>query len=567
MSERHEAGWRILHDYLPHGRLRRYRQVLRILARHGFGWLLGQLGVAHLVPIPWGPFGRHRPPAYTGAERMRLALEELGVTFVKLGQILSTRSDLLPPDYIAELSRLQDAVPPQATEVIQAVITRELGSPPLELFASFDPVPLGSASIGQVHAARLSSGEEVVVKVQRPGVEALVHEDLAILRDLARLAANRTLWGQIYDLPGLVEEFASTIRGEMDYLQEARNVGRFRHSFAEEPKLRVPRVYRQYTTRRVLTLERLHGIKINDLAELKRSGVDRAQLARDGARIALKMVLEDGFFHADPHPGNFLVTPDGVIGLLDYGMVGQVDEPTRDGLLYLLLAVANQDLDRMVDQLIALGVMGSSLQLEQLRRDLGHLLSIYWGRPVREIDVTRVLEESLEIARRHQLQVPTRLVLLGKTMAMNEGLARNLDPQFNMAAILRPYAFRLALERYLPNQWRRRLLPAVIDLSRLAVTLPRRTERILTQLERGNLAVNMRIQEVEHILDVVTSLANRLVLGILAGSFAIAIALLLQLYYSGAPRWLFDWLLGVGLAVVMALGVWIAAGIVRRGHH
>ncbi len=569
MTEPPGREWPHLHERYPHGRLGRYREVVQILARHGFGWLLTQLGLARFMPpFPWGLLGRQPPPSHTQAEHLRMALEELGVTYIKLGQILSTRSDLLPPEYVAELERLQDAVPPEPVEVIQTQIERELGSPPSELFDEFAPQPIGSASIGQVHSARLKTGEEVVVKVQRPGVETLVEEDLAILRDVARLASGRTLWGRIYDLPALVDEFAGTLRGELDYLVEGQNAERIRRNFEGDPRLQVPTIYWDYTTRRVLTMQRLDGIKINDLPGLEAAGIDRRKLAARAARMTLEMILEHGFFHADPHPGNFLVMPGEVIGLLDYGMVGRLDEATRDGLLFLLLAISNQDLDRVIDQLMALGITGNTLQLERLRHDLGHLLSLYWGIPLKEIDIGRILEEALEITRRHRLQVPTNLVLLTKTMAMDEGLARNLDPEFSAAEVLRPYALQLVSQRYLPQHWGKRVLPTLLDPSQLAITLPRRTERLLTRMERGNLSINMHVQDTEHVLNTLNGMVSRLILGMLASGFAVAIALLIQLYYTVGFHWLIiGWLLGLGMAFVAALGIWLVLTILRRGPH
>jgi ubiquinone biosynthesis protein len=551
-----------------HGPLGRYRQVVRILARHGFGWLLAQLGIGGRTPLPWGLFGKlQTPPLPTQAEQLRQAIEELGVTYIKLGQILSTRSDLLPAEYITELSRLQDAVPPEPLEVIKAQVERELGAPPDEVFDRFDPEPVGSASIGQVHGARLKSGEEVVVKVQRPGVDALVEEDLAILMDLARLAAGRTVWGQVYDLPSLVDEFATTLRGEMDYIQEGQYADRFRRNFRGNPNLRVPTIFWDVTTRRVLAMERLEGIKISDLPALEAAGIDRSELAERSANLVLKMILEDGFFHADPHPGNFLVMADGSIGLLDYGIVGQIDEKTRQGLLYLLIGITARDLDRVVDQLTALGMVGNPLQLERLRRDLGHLLSLYWGLPLKEIDMTQILEESMAIARRHRLQIPTSLAILIKTAAMDEGLARSLDPDFSAAEVVKPYIWRLAWERYLPQNWLRRLGPSLLDMNQLVVDLPRRAERLLTGLEHGSISINMHVQDTEHVLDVLGSLVNRLILGMLVSSFAVAIALLLQIYYTVGFRWLVGWLLVIGLVFVSGLGLWLAIRILRRGHH
>ncbi|MBI4491647.1 MAG: AarF/ABC1/UbiB kinase family protein [Chloroflexi bacterium] len=553
----------------PHGTLDRYRQVVQILVRHGFGYLVNQLGLGHLVPFHWGLLGhRRRPMPYTQAEHLRLAFEELGTTFIKLGQILSTRADLLPPDFVAELARLQDAVPPEPVKVIERQIDQELGQPPARLFARFDAEPLGSASIGQVHAAVLPTGEAVVVKVQRPGVEHLVEADLVILMDLARLAQARTAWGQLYDLPGMVEEFAETLRGELDYVREGRNAERIARSFAREPALHVPAISWRYTTRRVLTMERFEGIKVSDLAGLEAAGIDRPKLARTGLRIVLKMILEDGFFHADPHPGNFLIQPGEVIGLLDYGMVGQLDEATREHLLYLFLAIVDQDLDRVVDRLAALGIVGTAFQLERLKRDLNRLISLYWGLPLREIDIRRILEEFLATARRHRLYVPAHLTLMSKTVIMHDGLARQLDPECNLSELLASYARELAWRIYLqPERWRRRLLPSFLDLSQLLVTLPRRVDRLLGQAERGTIALNMRVQETEHVLDTLNRMVNHLILSILATGLIVGIALLLQISHAAGLHWLVGWLLGAGFAGGLGLALWLIFAIFRRGHH
>ncbi|MCL5961819.1 MAG: AarF/ABC1/UbiB kinase family protein [Chloroflexi bacterium] len=555
-------------EHLQHGPVDRYRQVVQILFRHGFGYLVNQLGLGHLVPFHWGLLGhRRRPMPYTQAEHLRLAFEELGATFIKLGQILSTRSDLLPPDFVTELSKLQDAVPPEPTGVIETQLAKELGQSPASLFVDFDPIPLGSASIGQVHAAKLVTGEVVVVKVQRPGVEQLVEADLAILMDLARLAQARTTWGQIYDLPGMVEEFANTLRGELDYIREGRNAERVGRNFAQEPALQVPTIYWRYTARRVLTMERIEGIKISDVAALEAAGIERHKLAETGVRIILKMMLKNGFFHADPHPGNFLVKSGEVIGLLDYGMVGRLDEQTRENLMYLFLAIVDQDIDRAIDRLSVLGIVGTTSQLDRLKRDLGHLISLYWGLPLKEIDIELILNEFLETARRHRLYVPAHLSLMSKTLMMHEALARHLDPEFNLAEVIGPYARELALRAYLPQRWGKRLLPALLDLSQLMVTLPRRVDRLLGQAERGNISLNMRVQETEHVLDSLNRMVNRLILGIVAAGFTIGLAQLLQIYHTAGLHWLVGWLLGVGFAGVAGLAIWLIFAILRRGHH
>lgn len=547
---------------------RRYREVARVLSRHGLGYLVSQLGLGHLVPFHWGLLGhRRRGLPYTQAEHLRLAFEELGATAIKLGQILSTRADLLPPDYLAELAKLQDAVPPEPGDAVERQITAELGKPPSLLFAAFDATPLGSASIGQVHAARLHSGEDVVVKVQRPGVDLLIETDLAILADLARLAQSRTTWGQVYDFPAILEEFADTLRGELDYEREAASAERISRNFRGDRSLRVPIVYRAYSGQRVLTMERLYGSRIADLAALDEAGIDRAQLARTLAGIVTKMVLGHGFFHADPHPGNFLVKPGPVVGLLDYGIIGQFDENTRDELLFLFLAVLDSDMDRVVDRLVDLGIVGSTSQLERLKRDLSHLLLACYGRALGEVDLSRILDEFMAIARRHRLQVPARLTLLAKTMSMYEGMARRLDARFNMSEVLGPYARELALETYSPRQTAKRLLPVVADLSRLVVTLPRRLDRLSSQAERGNASLNVNIADAEHYLDDLNRMVNRLILAMLTTGSAVGLALLVAFYHPPGWEALLGWLFTLGFAVTVVVGAWLVFTIVRGKHH
>ncbi|MEX0599545.1 MAG: AarF/UbiB family protein, partial [Rhodothermales bacterium] len=313
------------------------------------------LGLGRLVPFHHGIL-RHsaRKDPYTGPEHLRLALEDIGVTAVKLGQILSTRPDLVPPAIAEELAGLQDDAPAVPFEEVRRVVESELMRPLEELYTHFERVPLAAASIGQVHAARLSDGTEVVVKVQRPGVEAQAEADLALLDELARATATRTKWGREYDVQGWVREFTFILRTELDYTAEARHAEQIRRDFAEEPALYVPIVFSERSGRRVLTLERLDGIKVDDAAALAAADVDRRELARSCTRILLRMILRNGFYHADPHPGNVLVLPGGRIGLLDFGMVGTLDVGTREALLRIILALAAADTNRLVDELTAL---------------------------------------------------------------------------------------------------------------------------------------------------------------------------------------------------------------------
>src|SRR5690348_12408765 len=349
--------------------LNRSRQIAGVLLSHGWGFLRNNEGTV----------GATSPGAANGRPlHLRLALEELGTTFIKLGQILSTRADLLPPEYLAELTKLQDSASPVAFAEIQEALVTELGQPIERIFAHFDPIPIAAASIGQAYAATLGDGTEVVVKVRRPGVVEQVNEDLEILKELAATASRHWDFADRYDLPGLVEEFSQTLRRELDYIREAHNAERFAVNFATDNHIHVPRVFWEATTSRVLTLERIRGIKINDLKALDEQGTDRRWLADYATNVVLKMVCEDGFFHADPHPGNFFIEPNGTIGLIDFGMVGVIDEQTQELLAELLIAINHQDADRLVDVFLDLGVTRKRIDRASVRRDIDQLLSTYW---------------------------------------------------------------------------------------------------------------------------------------------------------------------------------------------
>ncbi len=546
--------------------LQRYRQIADALVRHGLGYLVGVLGLERFVPFHRGLLGHPRRPApYTPPEHLRMALEELGATFIKLGQILSTRADLLPPEYQAELAKLQDAAPPVPWPAIRDTVTAELGGPLEAAFAAFDPTPLAAASIGQAHAAVLPDGTEVVVKVRRPGVVEQVEEDLEILQNLAAAAARRWELADEYDLVGLAQEFAQTLRAELDYLREGRSAERFAANFAADPSIHIPRVFWDTTTPRLLTLERIRGIKIDDVAALDAAGIDRPALARRAAQIVLKMVFEDGFYHADPHPGNFFIEPGGRIGLIDFGMVGTVDERTREQLVGIVLAITSQDPDRLVDAFLELGIVRRRVNRDLLRRDLEHLISRYYGRPLGEIALQPLLSEALAIVRRHRLQLPPGFALLLKTAMMNEGLGARLDPDFRLTSVLAPYAERLVLRQYSPLLWARSLGGASLDAARLAVELPQQLRRLLSELERGSIEVGMRPTDFEPLLRRIERLVNRLILGILAAAFINGLAVLTSVYRPpGWEQWAGAFF-ALGLGIAAALGAYLVWSILWPG--
>lgn len=535
----------------------RYRQIGATLRRHSLGFLAGILGVERL-----NPFRRGTNSAASGAdasaspEHVRLALEELGPTFVKLGQLLSTRSDLLPSAYVDELAKLQDSAPPVPVDVIRDVIRRELGGEPEELFAWFDDAPLASASIGQAHAATLEDGTQVVVKVRRPGAVSQVQVDLEILQNLAMRASRTWELARDYDAPGITDEFAQTLRAELDYLQEGRNAERFAQNFELEPDIEIPRVFWEFTTSRVLTLERMSGANVTDAATLDAAGVDRKAVARRGADVVLKMTFEDRFFHADLHPGNLFIHDDGTIALIDFGMVGVVGEELRGHLGTLFIAIVRGNPDLLARALVSISVAGPSVDREVLRADLAAFLSRYRLRSLRETPFARMIAELFTILMDNRLRLPREMALLFKSLVMIEGLAVRLDPEFRLGEALEPYAQRLARERHSATVLAKRLARASADLGEVALEMPGVLRRVLDNADADGIQVHLRAAELEPLMGRAERIGNRLVAGMISAALITGIGGLVR----SERRWR-SWegsMLGTGLGVIGALGAYLA---------
>ena len=545
-------------DWPKNFHLNRSRQIAGVLLSHGWDFVRNN---EQPVTNATSKVAANARPLH-----LRLALEELGPTFIKLGQILSTRADLLPPEYLVELTKLQDSAPPVAFEEIHQALLTELARPIEDIFAHFDPVPLAAASIGQAHAATLWDGTEVVVKVRRPGVVEQVNEDLEILKELAATASRHSSLADRYDLTGLVEEFSQTLRAELDYIREGHNAERFAANFAADSHIHVPRVFWEVTTAKVLTLERIRGIKINNLKALDEQGTNRRWLADYATNVVLKMVCEDGFFHADPHPGNFFIEPNDTIGLIDFGMVGVLDEQTQELLAELLIAINHQDADRLVDVFLELGVTRKRIDRTSVRHDIERLLSTYWGLPLGELKVAALLNDVYSVMRRHHLHLPPNLALLLKTVIMIEGLGLNLDPDFRLTNSLTPYIERLVLRQYSPFRWMRSFGRASLDLAKFGAEMPQHLRRMVTAAENGNLQIGMRPEGFDPVIDRLEKIANRIVLGVIAAAFINGLAVLVSVYRPpGWERW--GWaVFAFGFVCALLLGLYLAWSILRPRH-
>lgn len=545
--------------------LNRYRQIAEVLVSHGFGAALAQLDLDRRLNLPIWLLRRKEPTTseITPAEHVRLALEELGATFVKLGQILSTRPDLLPPAYITELTRLQDQVPPASWETIKAALEKELERPVEQVFATIDPVPIAAASLAQVHGATMPDGRQVVVKVQRPGIERVVNIDLDILYDITRLAQERTTFGR--DLVEIVEDFTVFLRAELDYRREGRNADRFRANFAEESHLYVPLVYWEYTTSRLLIMERIFGIKINDIEAIDAAGYDRYTIALHSARLIIKEVLDDGFFHADPHPGNILILPDEVIGLVDFGTVGYLETSYRASLIRLYVAAVQMDVDGFVEQLIRMGVADVNVDRSRLQRDTRRLLIKYNGMPLSEVRVKELLEDLRPIIYAYNLRLPTDLWLLAKTLVMMEGAGKRLAPDFDIFEVSRPYVKKFMRQMWLPTEWGPDLMRSASSWADLLTDLPGHSRRILSQVERGQLGLNIQLTNLEQVFGRLDHIANRLILSLLLAALIVGLALLIPILNLTWPWGLFTWIIIITFAVMIILALWLIWSIFRSG--
>ena len=466
----------------------RYRQIAMVLVKYRLGDFIKTFGLQrflpfHLVP-PSNPWHKDQ---HTTAQRSCMALEELGTTFVKVGQILSTRTDILPPDFTQELSKLQSSLKPVPLEDINNRIKQQLGKPLEEIFASFDPKPLGVASIGQAHAATLHDGTAVVVKARKPGVWAQVSEDLEILRQLAMSARTRSPGLHGYDLVNLVLELSDTMRSELDYVREGHSAEHFANFFKDNPCIHIPKIFWEYTTPKVITMERIQGISILDIAALDAAGHNRKELAQRCVDIWVKMVFEDTVFHADPHPGNVFVESDGRLGVIDFGMIGLIDEEVRDRMVSASKAIIDRDVDLLIDSLT--DRRSGTCRFAGDTPERPQTCHGEFPRTMEELNLTSNLGDLFAVVRRNYVQLPANTFMLLKTMAMVQSLGKGLDSDFDFFAVMRPHVEEMMKSKFAPSAILARIPAAALQSILLGIGLPARLSRIIKSVERGELRI------------------------------------------------------------------------------
>ena len=548
--------------------LGRLQEIAGVLIRYGFGDMVRRIGMSAALErtgrmLHWDDpeaMAHMAPP-----ERVRCAMQDLGPTFVKLGQVMATRVDLLTPEWTTELGKLQNAVPALPFAQVRPQLVEDLGADPEAVFERLEETPLAAASLAQTHRAWLADGSAVVLKVRRPGIRDTVEADLRLMARLAEIVEERAPDLRRYHPAEVVQQFSASLRRELDFAAEGRNAERIAANFAGHDEVVVPRVYWEWTSERLNVQECLQGIAGTDLAAVDAAGLDRAQLAATGADIVLKMVLEDGFFHADPHPGNIFYLPDGRIGVIDFGMVGRVSEQRRFQIVQLLHGLVERESAPVADVLMEWGEGWGEVDEARLQADVGAFVDQYRGVPLKDLHMGLMLTDVTTILRDNGLSLPPDLALMIKAFLTLEGMGRQLDPDFDMAGAARPFLQRVVLQRYSPRTLLKRGRRTALDAMELVGDLPRELRRLLRTARRGRLHLQVEVTSLKAFGEQVDRAANRLTMGVITAALVVGSSIVMNSAGGGvSSRWLLA--LGVlGFVGAGLIGLWILLSIWRSG--
>jgi len=547
--------------------LNRYRQILAILFKYEFGDLLERLRIDQYIEAGLKAISKKRADRVeklTRPQRLRMAFEELGPTYIKLGQVLSTRPDLVPRDFVNELAKLQDEVPPFSFEEVKASVQTEFEKPVEELFDELEELPLASASIGQVHKARLKDGEAVAVKFQRPGIQKVIEVDLEIMLHLATLAERHIKEFEIHRPVKIVEEFARTLEKEIDYRIEATNMERLARQFLDLPHVHIPAVFREFTTSRILTTELVDGIKISKIDKLEAAGLDKKLIADRVVGLVLKQAFDHGFFHADPHPGNIFVLTENVICMVDFGMMGTVDRRTREAFVDLIDGVVQQHEVKTTQVLLNLTVWDEQPDVRALEREVADFTGRHLYKPIKDMEIGKLLQDMLELTGRFRLRIPPDIFLMIKALSAVEDVGRTLDPEFDLIAHATPFIKRIKLERFSPQRISADVFEIMSRLLQFLQQFPKdlldltgmmREKRISFQLEHKGLEAMRATQD---------QTSNRMSFAIIIAALIIGSALIV---ISEIPPLVFGIsLIGIiGYLVAAIMGIWLLVAIIKKG--
>ncbi|MCD6474692.1 MAG: hypothetical protein J7K85_00345 [Anaerolineaceae bacterium] len=554
--------------------IRRWRELQAILFRYGFDFLIDSTEIKNVkttlqsLNLPFS-LPETRLTELSVPERVRLMLQDLGPTYVKLGQILSSRSDLLPDSWIKELQKLQDAVPPFSFEIVERTIEEELGSIK-DIFLFVDPEPIAAASIGQVHYAILNDFKQVVIKVQRPDIENKIKSDLDLVMDFAKLVQNSTEWGKKYGTVGLAEELIRTLMDELDYNIEGTYADRLRRNMKKFDDIIVPKIYWEYTTKRILAMEAIDGIKINDIENINKLNLDREKISHTFIHSMFHQSFIDGFFHADPHPGNLMIDKETKkLVYLDTGMMGSLLPEQREQLGEIVQAIIRRDSETIVRLALTLGVPYQPINEQELSRDIDYLINLYLESPLERIEVSRVLSEIMTLIFEAGIRLPSALGMAAKALIQGEGIARTLYPEIQILKVMKDISLQVYMNRFQPKKTFWSVLGTIKDFQQLIKVFPRSLTNILDDLDKGQLKIGIEIVDLKDIINKVLVIANRLIVGVVLLGMMISSALAMGVSpdntYTIIPiLGVIGFIISIGIALMMIVQVWSAIGAARR---
>ncbi|HAR63864.1 MAG: ubiquinone biosynthesis protein UbiB [Candidatus Margulisiibacteriota bacterium] len=543
--------------------VKRYREILFILIKYGFEDIVDKLPVSLVIK----KFSGRRLQvimALSPAQRLRLAIEELGPTFIKFGQVLSVRSDILPEDYLNELEKLQDELPPFKSEDAKLIVERELRHTIKSLFRIFDEQPIATGSIAQVHKALLKTGEYVAVKIQRPYIKEIIETDIGILFDLANLLNQYIPSSRIYRPVEIVHQFAQSIRRELDFILEAQSVERFRRNFEGDNRIFVPKVYINFCSPKVLTVEYVDGIKISDIRSLKQVHADIKMIAHRAIEIYFKEIFEFKFFHGDPHPGNIFIIKDNVVAVIDYGITGRLDDETALMLNNLLTAFVNKDAQGMVNIFSMMDLLPADIDMNNLKADMAEVIDRYYYLTLGQLKLQSAFADMMGIIRRYHILFPTNLLLMIKVLIVLESVARKLDPDVDIIGYMRPYVQTMMFRSFNVFEQLPRLVAYFRSFSLYLRLLPSDLRKIIARLKKGKAVVTLEHQGLDHMTHVVDSASNRIAFAVVVASLIIGSSLVMQID-KGPMLFGFPIISFVGYLMAVVFGIWLLIQMIYSG--
>ncbi|MBI4849313.1 MAG: AarF/ABC1/UbiB kinase family protein [Nitrospirae bacterium] len=564
---------KLLRYWQTYKNIKRIRHIVNVFLRHGFGQFIEQVNLQRFFPLSiklkilrrWEKLEKHTIP-----ERLRMAFSELGPSFIKLAQILSSRPDLITTEYADEFKKLQDKVPPFAPEKAIQIIESELNISLNDVFLDFEETPIAAASIAQVHYAVLKTGEKVIIKVQRPDISEIIDNDVTILNAIARLMIKYIPESRLFDPEGIVNEFSKTVKKELDFFAEAKNAQRFKRNFAEDTDICIPTIYSHLSSEKVIVMERFEGVRIDDLPGIDALGIDRLELARKGVAAYFKMIFEDGFFHADPHPGNIFVMQDSKIGLMDFGIVGRLTPDMMENIAGAFLALYNRKFDDLIDIYIDMGLVAGDVDLDEfkraLKRDLVDIVEPLYDLTISEVNFPEYLELFTHLVIKHGLRVPSELMLINKTIMVLDNIGRQLDPGFNAITYAAPYAAKLIKKRLSPESIFEKAKDNLSDVWRLLFDTPKQINRLLRKSLRDEVSININPVGMDKLIRDIDRSSNRLAFSIIVAAIIVGSSMLIQSNMDiGGRIFGLPTIGAIGFLVAFLLGIRLLISIIKSG--